>query len=99
MGDDVTNVANEVVTVDERNVEELLIEFVQGEIALSDEPLAAETDLLLTGAVDSLGVIRITQWIEDEIGIVVDPGDVTLENFQTVRNMALYVEARSAQRP
>lgn len=52
--------------------------------------LSADTDLLLTGAVDSLGVIRITQWLEDDLGIVVDPAEVTLENFQTVDRMVAY---------
>ncbi|MEL6983183.1 MAG: acyl carrier protein, partial [Actinomycetota bacterium] len=54
-------------------------------------PIEADTDLLLTGAVDSLGVIRITQWMEDELGIEVDPSDVTLENFQTVSRMMRYL--------
>ena len=54
----------------------------------------ADTDLLLTGAVDSLGVIRITHWMEEATGHVVDPGDVTLENFQTISNMVAYLDAR-----
>lgn len=84
------------IPIPEPPIEQRLIDFVQDEIALHGEPIAADTDLLLTGAVDSLGVIRITQWIEDEIGILVEPGDVTLENFQTIRNMTAYVHERRA---
>lgn len=73
-----------------------LIEFIEGEIIVDDIALEAETDLLLTGAVDSLGVIRITHWMEETTGIVVDPSDVTLENFQTVAKMAAYLEAQLA---
>lgn len=80
----------------EAAIEQRLIDFVQDEIVLLDQAIAPDTDLLLTGAVDSLGVIRITQWIEDEMGFVVDPGHITLENFQTVRNMTSYVRARLA---
>lgn len=69
-----------------------LLRFVQEEVCLGGIELDLDTDLLLTGAVDSLGVIRITQWLEDETGISVDPGDVTLDNFQTVDRMLIYVD-------
>lgn len=73
-----------------------LIDFIQTEIVLGSIAVSADTDLLLTGAVDSLGVIRITQWMEDSLGVAVDPGDVTLENFQTIERMAAYLSGRSA---
>lgn len=69
-------------------ISDRLVGFVNAEIAVT--PVEAETDLLLTGAVDSLGVIRITQWLEDELGVAVDPIDVTLENFQTITRMTTY---------
>ena len=52
------------------------------------------TDLLLTGLVDSLGVVMIVGWIEDRLGIEIDPADVVLDNFQTVGQMLSYLEAR-----
>lgn len=71
-----------------------LTKFIQDEIVLDDIAVNADTDLLLTGAVDSLGVIRITHWMEETAGISVDPGDVTLENFQTVTKMSSYLDSR-----
>lgn len=73
-----------------------LLKFVQEEVCIAGIELAGDTDLLLTGAVDSLGVIRITQWLEDESGIEVDPADVTLENFQTIDRMLAYARSRGA---
>lgn len=67
-----------------------LIEFIAAEVALEPGPLEAETDLLLTGMVDSLGVVQIVQWLEDRLGAEIDPADVTLENFQTVALMAAF---------
>ncbi|MEM7276208.1 MAG: acyl carrier protein [Actinomycetota bacterium] len=66
---------------------ERLLAHINTEISISPEPVTMETDLLLSGAVDSLGVVRITQWLEDELGFEVDPVEVTLENFQTVARM------------
>ena len=74
----------------------LLLKFVQEEVCVVAIELSGDTDLLLTGAVDSLGVIRITQWLEDESGIDVDPGDVTLENFQTIDKMVAYARSQGA---
>lgn len=75
---------------------EALISFIQDEVVVDDVIVDSETDLLLTGAVDSLGVIRITHWMEENANIVVDPGDVTLENFQTVTKMAAYLHDRAS---
>lgn len=68
-----------------------LVQFINDEIVV-ETVVGVDTDLLLTGAVDSLGVIRITHWMEEQTGAVVDPGDVTLENFQTVDRMVAYLE-------
>ncbi len=73
-----------------------LITFIRDEVAVMDGDVASDTDLLLSGLVDSLGVIRITQWIEDELEVDVPPGDVTLENFQTVDRIVEYLAGRNA---
>ncbi len=73
-----------------------LLAFVQDEVCLLPVDLQLETDLLLTGAVDSLGVIRITQWLEDEFDIEVDPVEVTLENFRTVGLIVAYSKTKGA---
>lgn len=76
------------------SISEALTRFIQDEIVVDDLDIDGDTDLLLSGAVDSLGVIRITHWMEEETGISVDPGDVTLENFQTVAKMTAYLDAQ-----
>lgn len=73
-----------------------ILDFVNTQVAKTNEPIEAHTDLLLTGAVDSLGVIRITQFMEDDLAIEVDPLDVTLENFQTVKQMVDFVRRQQA---
>lgn len=58
------------------------------------EPVEPETDLLLTGLVDSIGVIRIVIWLEGHLEIEIDPVDVVVENFQTVRLIVEYAGRR-----
>lgn len=82
MADQSTNVP----TLD-ADFESRLLKYINTEVSLIDDDIEADTDLLLTGAVDSLGVIGITQWLEDEVGFSVEPTEVTLDNFQTVDRM------------
>jgi acyl carrier protein len=70
-----------------------LIEMIQTEITFG-EPVGPDTDLLLTGLVDSIGVVRIVTWIEDHLDIEIDPVEVVLENFQTVALMVDFVQRR-----
>lgn len=70
-----------------------LLSFVNADVSLDRSiEIVGDTDLLLTGLVDSVGVIEIVGWLEDETGIDVDPIDVVLENFQTVDRMVALVE-------
>jgi len=74
-----------------------LIEMIRSEVSLEpDEPIEPDTDLLLTGLVDSLGVVVIVQWMEQELGLTIPPADVILDNFQTVAQMVEYAEGRAA---
>ena len=79
--------------VDEEFADRLLT-LIRDDVSTGDEPVDPGTDLLLTGLVDSLGVVVIVEWIEHELDIRIDPGDVVLEHFQTVDAMLAYLRAR-----
>lgn len=70
-----------------------LVEFIMADVALEEDRIEGDTDLLLTGLVDSLGVVLIVEWIETELGRTIDPADVVLENFQTVDAMMEYLRS------
>lgn len=79
-----------------------LLAFINDEVRLNQSvEVVGDTDLLLTGLVDSVGVIEIVGWIEDEFAIDVDPLDIVIDNFQTVDRMLALVDrlrdARSGQ--
>jgi acyl carrier protein len=80
------------------NDEDELLAFVSRDL-LSGRPdltLAGDEDLLGSGLVDSLGVMRIVAFIEERFGIAVPPEDVRIEHFLTVRQIADYLTARRA---
>jgi acyl carrier protein len=73
--------------------EAALLAFIADEVALEDGDVEGSTDLLMTGMVDSLGVVLIVEWIERTLGRAIDPADVVLENFQTVNAMMEFLRS------
>jgi acyl carrier protein len=77
------------------NTETRLQTFIVDEILMGmdgDEPVSAETDLLLSGLVDSLGVMRLVSYMEETFNIAIAPVDVTIENFRTIADMSRYID-------
>ena len=88
-----TGSAPDDVSAPDADLARRLIEFIVSQVVVEDGDIDVETDLLLTGLVDSLGVVMIVEWIETDQGVTIDPGDVVLENFQTVGAMLHYLAA------
>jgi acyl carrier protein len=63
--------------------------------------LGPEEDLLTAGVIDSLGILRMVAFIEEQFGLRVPDEDVVFENFQSIGAMAAYVTQRktAAQPP
>lgn len=54
-----------------------------------------DEDLLLSGLVDSLGVVRLIAFLEEQTGVSIPPGEITIENFGTVNAMVAYLETKA----
>lgn len=53
-----------------------------------------DEDLLLSGMVDSLGVMRLLAHLETTYHISIPPEDVVIENFQTLNAISGYLAGR-----
>lgn len=71
-----------------------LCDFIAAEVSSGPDPILPGTDLVMTGLVDSLGVVLIVDWIERQLGVRIDPGDVVIEHFESVSAMVHYLRAR-----
>jgi len=60
-----------------------------------DGPVGETEDLLFSGLLDSIAVMRLVGFIETDLGLSVPPEDVTLENFSSINAIAQYLEARA----
>jgi acyl carrier protein len=48
-------------------------------------------NLLASGVIDSLGILRLVSFVEEKFDVEVPDEDVTIENFQSVESIAAFV--------
>jgi acyl carrier protein len=47
--------------------------------------VAPDTDIIGQGLVDSLGIFKLIAFVEETFAVTIEPDEVLLENFQTLR--------------
>jgi acyl carrier protein len=73
----------------------VLAQYIEKELAKGRKTsIDYEEDLLSEGIIDSLGILQLVAFIEDEFGIKIDDEDVVLENFQSVAALSRYLETK-----
>ena len=64
--------------------------FIQTRL-LDGYEVAMDEDLVLTGLIDSLGVMALVAHLEKLRAAAIPAQDVTLENFRTINDMVAYL--------
>ncbi len=64
--------------------------YIQDEL-LDGREITDDENLLLSGLIDSMGVMRLVAFISERFGISVPPEDLTIENFVSLDAMAEYL--------
>jgi acyl carrier protein len=79
---------------------ELLMEYVKEDIARGGAPMLKEDDdLFNAGILDSLGILRMVSFIEEQFGIRVPDEDVVYENFSSIETLSNYLNGLDSDRP
>ena len=70
-------------------------EYINSDLLL-DQDIAIDDDenLLVSGILDSLALMRLVAHLEDTYDIEIPPSDITLENFASLSAMVGYLGAR-----
>lgn len=73
-----------------------IIQFIIQELhaGTTDVEIFPEDDLLGSGLVDSMGMMRIIQFLEETYDFKIPPQDMTIEYFMTVEAMTNYIKSR-----
>jgi acyl carrier protein len=79
------------------DVSERIKTFIRQEVLLdTDAPLEDDTSLL-DGVLDSLALMQLVGFLEEEFETEIDDGEVTAENFKTVADIEHLVNAQLAR--
>ena len=69
--------------------------YINGDLLLREDlVIDDEENLLVTGILDSLALMRLVAHLEDTYDIEIPPSDITLENFASLSAMVGYLGAR-----
>jgi acyl carrier protein len=63
-------------------------------VDLDKKSLEPDEDLLGSGIIDSLGIMKVVLFIEDTFGIKVNDEEIVPDNFQTLNNMVKFIEQK-----
>lgn len=77
------------------STQSVLSRFIEAEL-LDGDAITSDTELLISGMLDSLAVMSLVAFVEKAFSISVPFEDVLIENFSTIDTMTAYVEARRA---
>lgn len=76
-------------------MQKIIIEYIQNDLlsGQGDIQLTADEDLLTTGLIDSLGIMKLLAFLEETYDVKVPAEDMTIENFMTVELMDNYMKS------
>ena len=82
------------------NVKARIRQFINANFPLTRQQAALTDDasLLNSGLVDSLGVLDLVTFIENEFGVMVADEDLAAENFETIGQIAVFVHMKQTQK-
>ena len=69
--------------------------FIAEEIMFEDDPSKLSDDMqLLGGVMDSLGLMQLVSFIEEEFEVTIEDAEVTVDNFRTVADIERLVSGK-----
>ena len=74
-------------------MKEKITAFIEKHLLESAIEIGPEDDLLNTGLLDSIGVIKLIAYIEEEFGIAVPPEEMVIENFISVQAIEIFLNS------
>lgn len=75
---------------------ETIKSFIQEELLVGREiEVGYDDDLLMSGLVNSLGVMRLVSFTQDTFDVDIPADEITIENFETITAIVNFIKSRS----
>ena len=69
-----------------------IIQFIQTDLLNNQVTLTEDQDLLVSGLIDSMAVMRLVNFLESKVEATIPPEDITLENFSSIDTITQYLQ-------
>ncbi len=74
-------------------MKEKIASYIKDNILAADQDISDSDDLLNTGLIDSIGVIKLISYLEEEFNVSIPPEEMIIENFINVDAIASYISS------
>jgi len=75
-------------------LENFLITEVSVDYGLDKKSVASDENLISSGIIDSMGILKLVSFMEKNFGIKINNEDIVPENFQTLNALKEFVEKK-----
>ena len=77
------------------NIQQQIREYIVENILFGDgENLQPDTSFQEEGVIDSMGLLGLISFLEDEYGITIEDDDLTMENLGSVQDVSSFVQRK-----
>ena len=73
---------------------ETIISYIQKEFAHDQQVIGPEDDLLLSGLIDSVGVMKLVAFLEQTYNKPIPPQEITIEHFENIQAIVDYISSK-----
>ena len=77
------------------SVREHLIRWIRSEILFDETASITDETVLCPDVLDSLGIVALVDYLEDDLGILIPETDLVAENFVTLADVCALVARRA----
>lgn len=79
-----------------RDIETRILEFMRRELLSAGVTVTAEDNLLSGTLIDSIGMLRLANFVQEEFRVFMRPQDFVIENFRSVAALTGFVRRATA---
>lgn len=81
--------------IDEARLTALVREFLRREVRVADDDVAADTALVSSGLIDSVGLVRLATLLEREFDVAIPDRDITPDHFDSIDRIRAYLSRKA----
>lgn len=83
-------------TDNQQAVRDAVVAYITDELSYKGAALTDDTDLIASGVLDSLNLLRFVGWAEKKFKITVEDEDLAPDNFKTLAKITTFVSKMQA---